>query len=823
MVLDIMSTNTSYPPNGGNDSSGPTAGTRTSNQQTTLGVKSARKRRDDHFDPSNYNWEFRPPGLHDVQRLVDIVNNNNSEEDSDSDEDDLLEEIHIKRIPNKFFVYRSHFLRAYRNVVDPSSGQEVRPVPQRYISKLAGHVWKQVLTEAEREPYHLAYLQLKREFEAAHPDYHYRPRTRLQRESEKDLQNQKRAEETELKRLEKREREEKENRLRISKGYSHRAWRKLKADVRSGKIPDPCADVGGCITQDKIKKPVIEHQPEDNSLILPNVSGPVVPEHSEHLVLPTVHLLTSNVGMRASMAWKMTEKTDNHAEHYDSHEEYDTEEEDQDMEYASDEPVEEPYRKPAPVRADYEVQEIPAPLPLPSTCFAESSTRGRWPDAQEIPPPRRLFYPRQPTAFNNIGPVRSLLPEVISSMNLKQLEDALIATSLPELLEPLEPVQAPPPVRPVRPAIEFGRVNPAQLVFSTGSETSSAKRRMVMYDTEPEPRSIRDEPDDPVRGPVDIDCDGEENTEFEVDVVRDPIDFDMDERMAPPTGDEDPYQVFPPPCRTNCPPGSGQWIPGGESLDRSHVASNSKAPLIETSVTNQHAMSVEPMMQEDPTPVKGKGKRRLSEGEEGRSRQPSIAVGHMASPRTPRSRQPSIVVGLVNGAIELISQEELERLEDLERLEELERLERDEDQVVHSRGSTSGSSGSTSTSTSTSPLSEPSEAITELLSASSFDTPVTSADAEEAYTVPNDDGKHFQAYHWFGQPLDAVLDGAAGVDARGPRMSFSDLITPLPDHLTQEGLMLQNMQNQINQVVEQGDDAHYNSWTMSLEDVGFDY
>jgi len=735
---------------------------------------------EERFDPKDYAWEFQPPGIQDVQRLVDIIHNN-SDKGSDGDGNDSDEEGHVKRISNKFFVYRSHFLRAYVNVVDPASGKAVRPVPQRHISKLAGHVWKEVLTEREREPYHLAYLQLKAEFEAAHPDYRYRPKTKEERDRMREKQKEKRAAQIQLRKAQRKEREIEDNRRRVAAGYSHRAWRKLKKAVKNG-MPDPLADIGGCLDPNTIRGQDSDDE-HDGAPDFPEIGGPALPVHLTDQMLQAVQLLEQHADMRASQAWQITAPgSESNAQPYQPSGRNDYREADltqteedsaqlyQDTERTSTQP-----------RSPFSESSSRLVSPLPHRAGPEHA--GPWYGMHGVPPPS---FEHRTDEMYAIGPVRQLAQPRRGSLDLLHLEQALIASTAPET-PPM-----PPPMVPRKPAIEFGRTDPSQITFSAPTSTASAKRRMVMYEGDAEPMSIRDEPADPVRG-----IDRDEDIESATDAVRSPGTPDMSERMAPSSSGNRPFQVIPVSFRPRV-----MGTPGGPQpdwLDRGRRPS-SFAIISKADSTQQLGAGLLSW---------GKGKRRLSpDAQGGRSRQPSLAFG-LFSPKSPtgtsRSRQPSMVVGLVNGTIKLIGREELERLETAS---------------LASPESTAESSG-------TSLLSEPSDAITELLASASFDAEVTGADIGAAELLAQDqDGKHVHAYHWLGASLASVLEGVKDVDARlGPRMSFSEFISSLPEHMAPDPEALQALQDQLNEgLVDAGTyDSllQYSGWSVTLDDVTF--
>ncbi|KZO92616.1 hypothetical protein CALVIDRAFT_601426 [Calocera viscosa TUFC12733] len=194
-------------------------------------------KKDPTFDPSKYEFEFAPYDTSSTalgyEGLLEMFPRSTSEDD---------ERGHIKRVSNMFFVFRTHFTKTYKNVLDPKTGRPRHPIPEKDISRMGAWVWNFQMTSAERRPYFDTYLQLKHEHEQDHPDYKYQPTRPEDAERMKNEKARQRMEELQKQKeaaAAKRERDEEERKIaKISK----KKWAAMKREQRrqneENSIPD---------------------------------------------------------------------------------------------------------------------------------------------------------------------------------------------------------------------------------------------------------------------------------------------------------------------------------------------------------------------------------------------------------------------------------------------------------------------------------------------------------------------------------------------------------------------------------------------------------
>jgi len=186
-------------------------------------------KKDPSFDPSKYEFEFAPydsaSSLLGYEGLLDMF-------PRPTGDDDDAGSGHIKRVSNMFFVFRTHFTKTYKNVLDPRTGRPRHPIPEKDISRMAAWVWNFQMRSAERRPYFDTYLQLKYEHEQDHPDYKYQPTRPEDAERMKNEKAKQRMDEIQRQKEEaaaRRERDEEERKLaKISK----KKWAAIKREQR---------------------------------------------------------------------------------------------------------------------------------------------------------------------------------------------------------------------------------------------------------------------------------------------------------------------------------------------------------------------------------------------------------------------------------------------------------------------------------------------------------------------------------------------------------------------------------------------------------------
>ncbi|KZT56168.1 hypothetical protein CALCODRAFT_518300 [Calocera cornea HHB12733] len=202
-------------------------------------------KKDPTFDPSKYEFEFSPYNTSATpfgyEGLLDMFPRSPGD-------DDETDSGHIKRVSNMFFVFRTHFTKTYKNVLDSKTGRPRHPIPEKDISRMAAWVWNFQMTTGERRPYFDTYLQLKYEHEKDHPDYKYQPTRPEDAERIKNEKTRHRIEELQRQKEEATARRARDEEDRKIAKMSKKKWAAMKREQRKrneeNAVPELRLDIG---------------------------------------------------------------------------------------------------------------------------------------------------------------------------------------------------------------------------------------------------------------------------------------------------------------------------------------------------------------------------------------------------------------------------------------------------------------------------------------------------------------------------------------------------------------------------------------------------